>query len=153
MPVPVMTVGLIVGTFALLSVCWVWIRKQTFGIGGGALGGFGVFLIAMSVVAEFNVRISPDGVELEVIRQQVAQAAAAAAEVGQQTQVVANALDIHRTQLLALTDVLQQSHSGSPFAMRAMRNTLAAAPRVDIARLEAATASLSGIRNRVVPNP
>lgn len=49
----ILLAGVVVGTILLLSVAWVWVRRQVFGTGGTVLTAAGVLLIGLFVFESF----------------------------------------------------------------------------------------------------
>ena len=64
----VIIAGLILGSLAIISVCWVWVSKQVMGTGGGVLSFFGVMLVGLSIWSRASVEVSPEGVRAEFER-------------------------------------------------------------------------------------
>jgi len=60
---PAFIVALVIGTAMLLSVCWVYIKNQSFGLGGSLLSMLAVILIGMSVWKEMQFSIGKDGIK------------------------------------------------------------------------------------------
>jgi hypothetical protein len=57
--------AILLGTGTISSSCWVWVRKQVFGGGGGALCGFGVVLIGLSVWHSVSLKVSTGGISFD----------------------------------------------------------------------------------------
>lgn len=49
--------GILFGSAAISSACWVWLRKQIFAYGGSALSGAGVVLIGLSIWHSVDVKV------------------------------------------------------------------------------------------------
>ena len=66
-------VGMIMGSVAVVSASYVWVKHQRFGIGGAFLSFVGVVLLGLSVWGRARVEISEDGVlaEFERIQQRL----------------------------------------------------------------------------------
>ena len=66
-------VGMIMGSVAVVSASYVWVKHQRFGIGGAFLSFVGVVLLGLSVWSRARVEISEDGVlaEFERIQQRL----------------------------------------------------------------------------------
>ena len=72
----VTVIGLFVGVMMITTVCAVFLRNQTFGVGGSALSMLGTILIGMSVWGNISVSVGADGgitAELTQIRQKVSE--------------------------------------------------------------------------------
>jgi hypothetical protein len=146
--------GLILGSLAILSVCWVWLRKQVLGVGGGVLSFIGVLLVGLSLWSSASVEVSPDGfrAEFERLEQQVIQVSErsqqisndilAVAEtnkaISQEVKVVAQNIDINKAQFLKLTDVLQRRQTLSADQVNAIDEPVRRAPIVNLQVLDSA---------------
>lgn len=67
-------VGMVVGVAMVGTVCIAYVKRSTFGMGGGTLSVLGVLLIGMSVWSTARFEVSPEGglkLELEKLREQV----------------------------------------------------------------------------------
>jgi hypothetical protein len=62
----VFSVALIVGTLMLITVCWVYIQHQTFGLGGIVLVVCAIVLIGMSVWRNIDVSVSAQGFQAKL---------------------------------------------------------------------------------------
>jgi Putative peptidoglycan binding domain len=89
---PAFYVAMVVGTLMLGAVCFVYIKHQTFGLGGISLSAFGVILLGMSVWRSIDISFDEKGVkaklsQVEAVANQAAatasQAQAAASQAGQ----------------------------------------------------------------------
>ena len=146
--------GLILGSLAILSVCWVWLRKQVLGVGGGVLSFIGVLLVGLSLWSSASVEISPDGfrAEFERLQEQVQQVSVqsqqisndvlAVAEankaISQEVKVVAQNIDINKTQFLKLTDVLKSRRTLSVDQVKSIDDPVKRAPVVNYRVLDSA---------------
>lgn len=154
----VFIVGLILGSLAMLSVCWVWVRKQVFGPGGGVLSFFGVLLAGLSLWSRASVELTPDGFRAEferlqqeinqVVRksEQISQEVAAVAEVNQlitrEVEVVAENLAVNKTQFLELTRALNQRDVLHTDQIKRLAQPVETMPVVDLQKLESARLNL-----------
>lgn len=73
---PAFLVALILGTAMLASVCFVYVRNQSFGLGGVIMSGLGVVLVGMSVWKSIDISLSDKGVtaKLEQVEAQAKRA-------------------------------------------------------------------------------
>jgi hypothetical protein len=55
-------VGIVMGSVAVVSASYVWVKHQRFGVGGAFLSFVGVVLLGLSVWSRARVEISEDGV-------------------------------------------------------------------------------------------
>src|SRR5262245_11533691 len=91
---PAFVVALVLGSLMLACVCYVYVRHQTFGMGGSALSGLGVLLVGMSVWRTVDVSFDEKGVrakleQVETVAKRAESAASQAqTEVKRNTQVV-----------------------------------------------------------------
>lgn len=139
--------GLILGSLAIISVCWVWVRSQVLGTGGGVLSFFGVLLVGLSVWSSASVEVSPEGFRAEFERlqkevnevavrsQQVSDEVQAVAEannaISREIQVVAENIDINKAQFLKLTNVLKQKQMLSTNQIKSINDPVENAPVVN----------------------
>lgn len=139
----VLGTGLVLGSLALLSVFFVWIRKQTFGTGGSILSVVGLILIGMSLWSNIRFRISAEGFEasLEAIESRVEQVADAGTDIAETLTDVTRNLETAQTQFVALTQVLERRQV-APAQMQALRRPIESAAVIDPARLQRATQAL-----------
>lgn len=85
-------VGIVLGSLLLLSVAWVWLRRQKFGLNGFGMSLIGVVLVSLTMWQSMSVSFSAGTIELELERlqaevaetkQQLAAAETEIAQVGQ----------------------------------------------------------------------
>ncbi len=72
----VTAIGIIVGLMMIATVCIVYYKHQTFGLGGSTLALLGTILIGMSVWSNIKVSVGANGgfsAELTQIQQNIAQ--------------------------------------------------------------------------------
>ncbi len=133
-------IGLVLGSVAVLSVCFVWIRRQTFGMGGAVLSLVGVILVGMSVWGKVKVEASEGGLtaEFETIKTQVNQVAEANTIVTEELEKAARNIDANRQQFSQLTQVLRERQSINQPQLEAIRRPILKVPRIDMDRLEKA---------------
>lgn len=58
--------GIVLGSILLLSVAWVWVRKQVLGFNGFGMSIIGMLLISVTLWQKMNIEVSPDGLKVEV---------------------------------------------------------------------------------------
>ncbi|MFJ4194388.1 peptidoglycan-binding domain-containing protein [Pseudomonas sp. NPDC089534] len=63
---PAFIIALALGALMLASVCYVYVSRQTFGLGGACLSGFGVVLVGMSVWTTIDVAFDAKGVRAKL---------------------------------------------------------------------------------------
>ena len=63
-------VGMVMGSVAVVSASYVWVRHQRFGVGGAFLSFVGVVLVGLSVWSRARVEISESGLLAEFERLQ-----------------------------------------------------------------------------------
>lgn len=133
--------GLIIGSAALLTACYVWIRKQVFGLGGGTLSFAGILLLGLSVWTSASVEITPGGfrAEFERLEKRMNAMAEANLAVSQEVGKVATFSEASRRQVEALTDVLSARQALSPRQAERVRAELEGVPSLDRSRIESAT--------------
>ena len=70
-------VGMLIGSVAVVSASYVWVKHQRFGVGGAFLSFVGVVLLGLSVWSRARIEISEDGVlaEFERLERQVEEVA------------------------------------------------------------------------------
>ncbi|MFA5923966.1 MAG: hypothetical protein WC856_22200 [Methylococcaceae bacterium] len=79
---PVFIIALVVGTAVLFSVIWVYVKNQSFGLGGSILSTLAVILIGMSVWKEMKFSVGKDGLKTQLAQVAFVGAAIAEAEDG-----------------------------------------------------------------------
>jgi len=133
-------IGLVLGSVAVLSVCFVWVRRQLFGMGGGALSLVGVILVGLSVWGKVKIEASEGGVkaEFEKVKAQVQQVAEANTIVAEELEKAARNIDANRQQATQLTGVLRERQSISQLQFENIQRPTLQVPRVAIDRLERA---------------
>lgn len=154
--------GLILGSLAILSVCWVWLNKQILGMGGGVLSFVGVLLVGLSLWSSASVEVTPDGfrAEFERLQQEVIQVSNKSEQISNDVQAVARAneaisnevkvvaqnLDINKTQFLKLTDVLKRKQTLSVEQVKSIDEPVRQAPVVNTRILDSAIIKLQPVR-------
>ena len=154
----VLIVGLILGSLAILSVCWVWLRKQVFGPGGSILSFFGVLLVGLSLWSRASVELTPEGFRAEFERLQeeinqvvkkserISEEVNAVAEanhvITREVQVVAENLAVNKTQFLELARVLNQREVLHQDQIDRLSAPVKAMPAVDLKKLESVRLNL-----------
>ena len=102
-------VGMLMGSVAVVSASYVWVKYQRFGVGGAFLSFVGVVLLGLSVWSRARIEISEDGLlaEFERLQEQLE-------EVSRTTELVQRNLDsLHvrlttgEQQFLEMTQVLR----------------------------------------------
>ena len=63
-------VGMVMGSVAVVSASYVWVKHQRFGVGGAFLSFVGVVLVGLSVWSRARVEISEGGLLAEFERMQ-----------------------------------------------------------------------------------
>jgi hypothetical protein len=58
--------GVLFGSAAISTACWVWLQKQIFAFGGSALCGAGVVLLGLSIWHSVEVGVSGGGLSLKL---------------------------------------------------------------------------------------
>src|SRR6266571_945542 len=58
--------GVVFGSAAISSACWVWLRKQIFAYGGSALCGAGVVLLGLSIWHSVEFGVTGTGLSLKL---------------------------------------------------------------------------------------
>lgn len=139
--------GLILGSLAIVSVCWVWVRNQVLGAGGGILSFFGVILVGLSIWSSASVEVSPEGfrAEFERLEEEVKEVAVRSQQISNDVEAVAEAnrvisrevksvaenIDINRVQFLKLTDALKQRQALNADQVSTINQPVINAPTID----------------------
>ncbi len=136
----VYVVGLVLGTFAIVAACGVWVRKQLFGAGGTVLSLVGLILVGLSVwkSVEISVTEGTVSVRLERLEQDLAEVTGANLAMAQELEKVANALTTTKQQFVQLTHVLENRGTLAPEVSRELRTPVDRLPTLDRARLNSA---------------
>jgi septal ring factor EnvC (AmiA/AmiB activator) len=150
----VFVTGMVLGSLIIVSVCWVWVRKQVLGAGGGALSFFGVMLVGLSVWSSARVEVTPEGfrAEFERLQKEVNQVAVrsqkisddvlvmseTSKEITREVKAVADNIDINRAQFLQLTNALKQKRTLNVDQINAINKPVADAPKINRRVLDSA---------------
>ena len=62
--------GIALGALLIVSVAWVWLQKQIFGMNGAGIGLIGVVLVGLTLWSSISVSYSDEGFEFELTRLQ-----------------------------------------------------------------------------------
>lgn len=133
-------VGLVVGAVAIAAVCWVWVRKQTFGTGGTVLSIVGVILVGLSVWKTVEISYTNGSlmVRLQKLEERLGQVAEASSAVTQEVQKLTDSANTTREEFLKLTRTLEARGTLPAATIRDIREAIARAPTVDRAKLDSA---------------
>lgn len=140
--------GIIIGSIAILAVAFVWIRKQTFGVGGSVLCSVGVVLLGLSVWTTMKIEISQQGISWEFQRQ-LATVLEANQALTEEVQVLARNNEAAREQLSALTNTLQETRVLDVQRAEQLRQPMQATPNVNLQRLERVDEALRRARSEM----
>lgn len=158
-------VGMVFGALMIGSVCVVFVKQSTLGMGGGVLSVLGVLLIGMSVWSTARFEVSPEGLKVQVdqLQDQVesvnektekisgevegaqARTEALAGEV-EQVRTTAQALSqdlanvaltaqTGNDQILRLSEALEERQALAPGVVREIQEPLKRVPELDVERL------------------
>jgi hypothetical protein len=83
----VIAFGLGLGTLLLGSVCWAYVTKHFFGLGGAVLSTFGLILVGMSVWNTVDVSVTGSGITAK-LDSRLEKIEAGVAQAGQRTEAV-----------------------------------------------------------------
>lgn len=121
--------GIILGSIAVLTACFVWLRHRTFGVGGGGLSLVGLALVGLSIFSTISISVSEAGVEakFQAMQERVNAVAEASAAVTEEVQKIAQSTEANRTQFLALTQSLEARNAVDPRAAADIRRQVEAA--------------------------
>lgn len=158
-------VGMIFGALMIGSVCVVFIKRSTLGIGGGTLSVLGVLLIGMSVWSTARFEVSPEGLKIQVEQLQkrvemvqelaesisgevretkvraeelageVEQVQTAARTISAELADVALSAQTSNLQVFRLSEALQQRQALDPEVTRDIQEPLMQAPEIDVERI------------------
>jgi hypothetical protein len=124
MPDVVVVVGLVVGVVCVGTVCLVFGRRRTFGLGGSVLCFTGLLLIGLSVWKNAEIQVADNGVTVKVtaLEESVRNLKDASAALNTQVEGVAKATDMIRTNSeQALSDIqaaVQKEHPAIAMGLR-----------------------------------
>ena len=62
--------GIALGALLIVSVAWVWLQKQIFGMNGAGIGLIGVVLVGLTLWSSVSVSYSDEGFAFELTRLQ-----------------------------------------------------------------------------------
>jgi hypothetical protein len=140
----VIIVGVAAGSLLIVTFCVLLLRKSN-PAGGVWVAVIGAVLIGMSLFARIKISGAGVSVELETVKAQVQQTAAAAEEIATQAQQTAASVETTREQVATLAQQLQSRNILSDAAVRPIRAKLDTAPRADVNRLRAVKENLSRV--------
>lgn len=125
--------GLILGTLLILTVIALAFKNRKVGVGESFLVVMGVFMISFTLWARVKVSFGPEGwqAEFERMQQQVETLRMANLNLNEQIETVADATEVGRNQIVALTEVLQERHVVNPESLEMIRGKLRSAPTVN----------------------
>ena len=130
-------VGLVLGSAMIGTVCMVYFKKQVMGFGGSVLTIFGVVLVGLSVWSTVQVRVSKEGLEVELdkLAQRVGHVEETAIVVAEGLASVATNAETDRRQFNTLSRELAESEVLRPEAARVLEVQPDRIMRVDPERL------------------
>jgi hypothetical protein len=102
-------VGMVMGSVAVVSASYVWVKHQRFGVGGAFLSFVGVVLVGLSVWSRARVEISEGGLlaEFERLQQQLEEVTRTNDRVQRNLDSLQIRLAANERQFLAMTRVLR----------------------------------------------
>ena len=133
-------IGVALGAGALLTVYYVWVKRQTFGIGGSLLSVTGIVLVGLPLWSSINLSVSATGLraELERMQERVEEVAEASAIVSETVVDLAEMQDSSHRQFTQLTEVLERRQAFDSAELTEIQG-IAIRPMVDRATLDRAT--------------
>jgi len=140
----VTVVGMVAGGLLIVTAWVVWLKTKTPTAGVGA-ALFGLVLIGMSQWTSIKISAAGFSVDLQAVKAQVKQTAAAAEELATQAQQTAASVETTREQVATLAQQLQTKNILSDAAVRPIRARLDTAPRAGVNRLRAVKENLSRV--------
>jgi hypothetical protein len=102
-------VGMVMGSVAVVSASYVWVKHQRFGVGGAFLSFVGVVLVGLSVWSRARVEISEGGLlaEFERLQQQLEEVTRTNDRVQRNLDSLQIRLAANERQFLAMARVLR----------------------------------------------
>lgn len=100
-------VGLVLGSLAILCACYVVVRGRTVGALGSLLVIAGIALVGLSVFGSIKIKVTAAGIELDALKEKVAEVAQASQEVSQEAEKISASAESNRQQLIILTNALR----------------------------------------------
>lgn len=134
--------GIVFGGLLILAAIYIAVKKNDFPKGAFVFLAFGLVLISLSKWAVINVTTH----SIQLLRDQVQETAAAANVVAGETQQTAAAVQTTQTEVVNLAAQLERRQVLPPDATRPIRLQLNATPRIDLAKLNKARATLARIQ-------
>lgn len=145
-------VGMVVGTVMAGATALVLVKQQSLELWSFGFSALGVMLIGMSVWTQFRIRISPEGAEIEALRNQVVETAQAVGVVVEELEAAATALETNRSQFNELARLLATRETLPAADVQRLVEPQNQPPQVDCSRLEGARINLQRAADvRVVP--
>lgn len=141
----VIIIGLIMGSVTLLTACYVWLRKQVFGLGGGILSLVGVILIGLSLWSNVSIEVSEGTIKAEFDRleRQMNDMAHANEAVTEEVGAMWRVVDTNKDQFIQLTQELQTRRTISQERLDEIREPVLTVPQVDVQKIDSAKALLN----------
>jgi hypothetical protein len=96
--------ALALGVMLLASVCYIYVKNQSFGLGGSCLSGMGVILVGMSVWKNINFSMDATGIKAQL--EQVQSVAKSAEHAASKAQAEAQTSSQAVSQLQSRLDVM-----------------------------------------------
>ena len=125
--------GLILGTLLILTVIALAFKNRKVGVGESFLVVMGVFMISFTLWTRVKITFGPEGwqAEFERMQKQVETLRMANLNLNEQIETIAVANEIERSQIVALTEALQERRAVNPEALEMIRGELRRAPIVN----------------------
>jgi hypothetical protein len=123
--------GVIFGSAAVSSACWVWLRKQIFAYGGSALCGAGVVLLGLSIWHSVEFGVTGSGMSLKLqaaeLEKKLETVSSEIASVSASSTLVEHRLADLNSQSAALEKATSDARAYADLAARAAASTSAIA--------------------------
>lgn len=149
--------GIVIGSSAVLCACYVWMKKQVFGMGGSVLSLMGMALMGLSIWSGIHIKVSETGIEADFKRlaEKVEHVALASENLTAEVKTIAETTQTNKTQFVKLATALESRHTLPAREIEEIRKPVAAAPALDVRRISEAQESLRRARElrieRVAP--
>jgi hypothetical protein len=121
--------GVIFGSAAVSSACWVWLRKQIFAYGGSALCGAGVVLLGLSIWHSVEFGVTGSGMSLKLqaaeLEKKLETVSSEIASVSASSTLVEHRLADLNSQSAALEKATSDARAYADLAARAAASTSA----------------------------
>jgi hypothetical protein len=139
--------GIILGSIAVLSAVYVWVKDRTFGMGGGALSLAGIVLVGLSIWSSVRIKVNESGLEADFnrLQSQVSEVTKTSLAVTDEVRKIAESTQANKDQFLKLTSALETRQVVRPEVLAAIEKPIESTPTADRKAIDAAAIRLRNL--------